>query len=170
LKILSGINSNQFASAAEFEVVRDLDAAPLPDETVYLSDLDPASVQGELRKDRSVTGKPITVNGQVFEKGLGVKAHSELVYKLDGSWDRFSGDVGVDSEVGNKGSVMFRVYADGKLVFESPRQSGASVKQLLDLNIDGVRELKLILLDEGDGNKNDHGDWIGVRLIRKGSQ
>ena len=170
LRILSGFNSNRFASAAEFDVIRDLKAAPLPDEIVYLSDLKPASVQGEFRNDLSAGGKPMMVNGQVFKKGLGVKANSEIVYGIDGSWDRLSGDVGVDSEVGNRGSVMFRAYADGKLLFESPRQSGASVKQLIDIDIKGAKELKLVLLDEGDGNENDHGDWAGIRLIRKGSQ
>lgn len=170
LKILSGFNSNKFASAAEFDVIRDLNAAPLADEVVYLSDLDPASSKGTFAKDRSVGGRAITVNGQTYKKGIGTQANSELVYRLDGSWDRLSGHVGVDSEVGDKGSVMFRVHADGKLVFESPRQSGASVKQLMDLDVKGVKELKLLLLDEGDGSENDHGDWIDARLIRKGSQ
>ena len=40
----------------------------------------------------------------------------------------------------------------------------------MDLDIKGVQELRLILLDEGDGNEGDHGDWVDARLIRKGSQ
>jgi alpha-glucosidase len=169
LKILSGINGNKFGSAAEFEVLRDLGAPPLADEVAYLSDREPASATGTWRKDQSVGGKGIVVNGQTYAKGIGAQAPCELVYALDGSWDRLSGHVGVDSEVGDRGSVMFRVYADGKLLFESPRQSGASVKQLMDLDVDGVKELKLVLLDEGDGSANDHGDWVEARLIRKGS-
>ena len=170
IKILNSLTGNKFGSAAEFDFIRDLKAAPLPDEVAYLSDLEPASVKGEYKKDLSIGGKPITVNGQAYKKGLGVLAASELVYKLDGTWDQLNGHVGVDSEVGDKGSVMFRVYADGKLIFESPSQSGKSVKQLMALNVKGVKELRLVLLDEGDGNDNDHGDWIDAKLVRKGSQ
>ena len=76
----------------------------------------------------------------------------------------------MDDEVGDGGSVMFRVFADGKLVFESPNQTGKSIKQLMDLNIKGVKKLRLVLLDGGDGSKNDHGDWVDAKLILKGSK
>ena len=170
LKILSGVGGNPFASAAEFEVFRDLKATPLADKVVYLSDLKPASAKGTHVYDKSAGGKAITVNGQVYKKGIGALSGSEVIYELDGSWDRLSGHVGMDDEVGDGGSVMFRVYADGKLVFESPRQTGKSIKQLMDLNIKGVKTLRLVLLDDGDGGKDDHGDWVDARLILKGSR
>ena len=170
LKILSGIRGNKFASAAEFEVFRDLKAKPLPDKIVYLSDLKPTSSKGKYKYDKSVGGKAITVNDQTYKRGIGAMSGSELVYGLDGTWDRLSGHVGMDDEVGDAGSVMFRVYADGKLVFESPNQTGKSVKQLMDLNVKGVKTLRLVLLDGGDGSKDDHGDWIDARLILKGSK
>ena len=115
-------------------------------------------------------GKALVVNGRSYKKGIGVKSGSEIVYKLDGSWDKLSGNVGMDDEVGDLGSVMFRVYADGKVLFESPEQTGKSVKQLMELDIKGVKELRLVLLDLGDGSENDHGDWVEARLIRKGSE
>jgi alpha-glucosidase len=169
LKILNAHHRAKFASAAEFGVIRDLAAAPLPDQVVYLSDSEPATAQGVYRKDASAAGHPLTVNGQVFKKGLGVKADSVLVYKLDGSWDRLSGHVGVDGEVGAGGHVMFRVYADGKRIFESPQQSVTSIKQLMDLDIKGIKQLKLVLLDDHGPTDSDHGDWLDARLIRKGS-
>jgi hypothetical protein len=76
----------------------------------------------------------------------------------------------MDDEVGSKGSVMFRVYGDGKLLFESPEMDGNNIKQLMDLDILGVKELKLKVLDLGDGSENDHADWVDVKLIRKGSE
>jgi len=170
LKILSSHKGNKFASAAEFEVFRDLKAKPLPDKIVYLSDLKPASVKGRYKYDKSIGGKAITVNKQVYKKGIGALSGSELVYELDGSWDRLTGHVGMDDEVGDGGSVKFRVYADGKLVFESPSQTGKSVKQLMDLTVKGVKNLRLVLLDEGDGDKDDHGDWIDAKLVLKGSK
>ncbi len=169
LKILSEANGNDFATAAEFELKQDLAAPPLADEIVYLSDLDPTSQKGEWKKDQSVGGQPITVNEQPYKKGIGAQSNSELVYTLDGSWDRLSGHVGMDDEVGDGGSVMFRVYGDGKLLFESPEMDGTNIKQLMDLSIIGVKELRLVLLDLGDGTENDHGDWVDAKLVKKGS-
>ncbi len=168
LKILNSANGKVHATAAEFELKQDLNAPALADEIVYLSDLTPTSEKGEWKKDRSIGGKTITVNEQPYEKGIGAKSGSELVYALDGSWDRLSGHVGVDDEVGDAGSIMFRVYGDGKLLFESPRQTGVSIKQLMDLSILGIKELRLVLLDLGDGSENDHGDWVDAKLIKKG--
>jgi len=170
LRFLSAQHGEKFASAAEFELTQDLKAKPLPEKIVYLSDLKPASSKGEFKMNESVGGHPLTVNGQTFKKGIGALSGSEIVYRLDGSWDRLEGHVGMDDEVGDGGSVMFRVYADGKLVFESPRQTGKSVKQLMALDMKGVKELKLVLLDAGDGQTNDHGDWADAKLIRKGSE
>ena len=81
-KITNAFDGKNFAAAAEFDLTRDLNAAPLPDEVTYLSDREPASVKGEFKKGLSIGGKPITVNGQTYNKGLGVQAASELVYKL----------------------------------------------------------------------------------------
>ena len=111
----------------------------------------------------------MVVNGQAFARGIGALSGSEIVYKIDGSWDKLKGYVGVDDEVGDAGSVKFCVYADGKLLFESPEQTGKSLKQLIELNIKGVKELKLVLLDQGDGSKGDHGDWLDIHLIQQGA-
>ena len=39
----------------------------------------------------------------------------------------------------------------------------------MDLSILGVKELRLELLDLGDGSENDHGDWVDAKLVKKGS-
>lgn len=154
------------AAVAELDLLQDLQAAPEAAEVTYLSDLQPEQATGTFQKDRSAGGRALTVNGQTYTKGLGVKAPSELVYRLDGSWKRLSGHVGVDGEVGTGGSVVFRVYADGKLLFESPVMGAQNVKQLMELSLQGARELKLVLHDNGDGQVGDHGDWVDVKLVR----
>ncbi len=170
IKVLSEVNGKPYGAVAEFDILQDLKAEPLADEIMYLSDMKPASVKGEYKNDKSIGGRTITVNETEYKKGIGANSGSELVYKIDGSWDRLSGHVGMDDEVGDGGSVMFRVYVDGKLLFESPSQTGKSIKQLMDLKIDGAKELRLELLDDGDGDKDDHGDWIDAKLVRKGSE
>jgi alpha-glucosidase (family GH31 glycosyl hydrolase) len=166
LRILSEQNGKPFASAAEFDITRDLKAAPLSDQVSYLSALAPASTTGPFARDLGAAGAPLKVNGQTWAKGLGVKAGTELVYKLDGSWDRLCGHVGVDG--GGAGKVVFRVFADGKAIFESPVMGAENVKQLMELNIKGVRELRLTLSAAGTGEPAN-GDWIDAKLVRKGS-
>lgn len=164
LKVLSEVNGKPYASAAEFDIVR-ADAARV-EATEYLSDLETASATGVWHKDRSAGGNALSANGKAYEKGIGMQAPCELAYRLDGRYRRLTGFVAMDDDVGSKGSVVFRATADGKTIFEGPSMTGDSVKQLLDLNLTGVNELRLILLDAGDGNADDHGDWLDMRLTR----
>ena len=170
IKILSEINGKPYATAAEFEFSQNLAAKPIPDDIKYLSDLKPTSTKGQWKNDQSIGGKTISVNEQTYKKGIGALSGSELVYTLDGTWNRLVGHVGMDDEVGEKGRIMFRVYGDGKLLFESPEMDGNNIKQLMDLNILGISNLKLVLLHIGEQSENDHGDWVDIKLIRKGSE
>ena len=61
------------------------------------------------RRSRSIT------------KGIGTHASSTIIYNLDGQYDTFLSDVGVDDEENGKGtgSVDFQVIGDGKVLFDS---------------------------------------------------
>ena len=85
--------------------------------------------------------------------------------KVPAFYTNFRADIGVDDEEGANGSVIFQVYADGVLVFDSGTMTGSSNTQSLNLNVQGVRQLKLVVNDAGDGNDYDHADWAGARLI-----
>ena len=96
--------------------------------TTYLSDLNWTSATngwGSVEKDRSngeqgaTDGNPLTLNGVKYTKGLGVHAGSDVRYNLNGAYKTFLADVGVDDEVGGNGSVIFQVYADGALLYDS---------------------------------------------------
>ena len=168
---VNALNGDKHGSAAEFDILQDLKAAPLADEISYISDIKPSAKKGQFKLDKSFGGQSIKVNDTEYKKGIGALSGSEIIYTLDGSWDRFSGHVAIDDEIAQgSGSVMFRVFADGKLLFESPEMKSGQIKQLMDLKINGVKELKLQLLDLGDGSKNDHGDWVDAKLVRKGSE
>ena len=89
--------------------------------TAYLSDLAytvTANGWGPVEKDRSNgelpggDGRPITLNGTVYPKGLGVHAASDVRYAANGACTAFTVKVGVDDESGSSGSVVFQVYGD----------------------------------------------------------
>ncbi|MFF1819592.1 NPCBM/NEW2 domain-containing protein [Kribbella sp. NPDC058245] len=121
---------------------------------------------GQLTKNRSVSGGPISLAGVEYATGIGTHAASEIVYQLSPKDVRFSALVGVDDfQRGSPySSVVFQVEADGKLVYESPVLRGDSAPQQIDLDVMGVQKLLLRVTDAGDGNNSDHADWANAVL------
>jgi hypothetical protein len=147
----------------------------------YLSDLPFVSERngyGPVERDMDTgehdanDGTTITLEGVTYSKGLGQHPMqfwwdppAELVFDLDGQYSRFQSDIGIDDRYGMHGTVVFQVYADGVLVFESSVLTGHSPTQGVDLNVTGVQELKLVVLDAFDGFLEDHSVWAGARLF-----
>jgi NPCBM/NEW2 domain len=73
--------------------------------------------------------------------------------------------VGVDDEVGDRGSVVFEVW-DGttELLFSSGRRAGADVALPVTVSLEGVSVLRLVVTDAGDGFFYDHADWADANL------
>src|SRR5688500_18247691 len=63
-------------------------------------------------EDGAGDGGPITLNGVAYAKGLGTHAQSDVRLDLGGNYSRFLVDMGVDDEVGDFGSVGFRIFVD----------------------------------------------------------
>ncbi|MET9359418.1 NPCBM/NEW2 domain-containing protein [Streptomyces sp. NPDC006632] len=138
-----------------------------------LSDLSWTSAEngwGPVERDRSNgeqatgDGRSLTLNGAGYTKGLGVHASSTLTYYLGGTCTAFRADVGLDDEVGAKGSVVFQVYRDGVPVAASGRVTGADAARTIGADLTGADELKLVVTDSGDGIDYDHADWAAPQL------
>ncbi|WP_309571428.1 NPCBM/NEW2 domain-containing protein, partial [Deinococcus sp.] len=113
-------------------------------------------------------GKTLTLHGTTYAQGFGVHASSDLRFALPVSGvacTRLLADVGVDDEVGAKGSVVFQVYLDGVRAFDSGTMTGSSATRQVDLDVTGRRELRLSVTDAGNGTSYDHGDWANPRLV-----
>lgn len=145
----------------------------------YLSDLSETSSDnawGPFEKDRSNgesgsnDGGPIRLAGTTYSKGLGVHAYSEITYDLtQKEYDQFSAFIGVDDEVGNSGSVVFEVYLDDVLSFQSGVLTGSSATDAVILPISATHSvLKLVVKDGGNGVGHDHADWADAKLREKG--
>jgi len=113
-------------------------------------------------------GKPITLNGKVYSTGLGLHANSEIHVHATNletpACTRFTADVGLDDEVGDKGSVVFQVFADGVKLFDSGVMTGASATQHVDVAIGNKSDLRFVVTDAGDNNYYDHADWAGAAI------
>lgn len=117
---------------------------PLADS--YLSDMTPCfgqSSEGTIQKDKSAGGATLTINGKTYTKGIGTNAGSDIRYFLNGKFSRFSAEVGIDDEVGRNGSVKFLIYGDSVQLFDSGRMTGDSSAKKIDIDITGVKYLKL---------------------------
>jgi hypothetical protein len=106
----------------------------------------------------------LSLDGKSYGRGLGVHSDSKLVYDLGGQYLTFITDLGIDDEVGNKGGVVFKIYTDGTLVYNSGKMTGASKTQTAMVDVGGVKELWLVVDNAGDGYDNDHADWANARL------
>jgi hypothetical protein len=142
----------------------------------YLSDMVACTAingLGTVKYNQSTDGAPIKLNGITYAKGLGLHANSEITYQLNGNFSRFITDIGIDDEIASPptlGSVYFRVYADNALRYESPLLTNVSNTIKLNINVQGVQELKLITNQGPDNFNFDHTDWAGARLHCQDSQ
>ncbi len=142
--------------------------------SVYVSDLSYVQVAngwGSVEKDRSngeqgaTDGHTITLNGKTYAKGLGTHAYSEVTVPLNSAYSSFKSDIGVDDEIGNQGSVVFQVFADGTKIYDSGVMYGATATKSFTVDVTGKNQLKLIVTNYGDNGNYDHGDWAGAQLF-----
>ena len=141
---------------------------------VYLSDLTPVEVVQTPyldrayphRIDRSNGGRPLRLGPKTYRRGLGVHSYSALTFTLGGGFELFTTTMGIDNEVGDQGSVIFRIFGDGKLLHETPILRGGDPPRVISLPVKGVLLLRLEV-DYGDGgDAADHADWADARVLR----
>lgn len=118
----------------------------------------------ETRTDAANGGGPLTIAGQRHAKGLGTHAPGEMVFPLNGKHTQFQASVGVDDAGDARGSVVFRVLLDGKTAFDSGVLKRGQAAQPVELDVTGVKEMRLVVTDAGDGPGGDHADWAGARV------
>jgi len=123
------------------------------------------STLSPVERDRSTGGGPITIEGVSYEKGLGARAASILLFHLGGRCSRFVADVGVDDEVGLLGSVVFQIRADGELLFDSGMMTGTMPARRVEVPLDGRQDLRLFVGAAGDSIEGDHADWADARIV-----
>ena len=120
---------------------------------------------GPVERDMSVggqaagDGRPITIAGVTYAKGLGTNSVSDVQLYLGGTCTRFTALGGVDDETKGAGTVTFSVVADGRTLVTTPTVKGKAAPVPIDVDVTGTQVLDLVVGDAGDGNGNDHGDW-----------
>ena len=113
-------------------------------------------------------GGPIRIGTAAFDHGIGAHAPSRIVVELDGRCSLFLADVGLDEEVGDRGSVVFEVWGDGERLAVSGIVRGPQVAVPIAADLEGIGRMTLVVTPGGDGNAFDHADWGDARLACSG--
>ena len=111
------------------------------------------------------TGSPLRIGSRTYVRGLGHHANGEIVVPLNGRFVEFRSLVGVQWQGGDRGSVVFRVLVDDRVVFESDPMTDSDPERAIQVPLAGARELRLVAADAGDGIACDMANWAESRLV-----
>jgi hypothetical protein len=165
-----------FGPRLEIPLEQAVSLTPRQAQVVYLSDLKPREyvhtpylgVSWPLAVDKAVTGSPLRLAGNTFDKGLGMHSRSRVTYALGGAYRWFETQVGLDERRGRRGRVRIQVLVDGKEqnLGADKELPGAQMPLTLRVDIRKARDLTLIVDFAGFGDVQGHVDWADARLIR----
>ena len=157
--------------AAEIVVAEDTS-----EDVVYLSDMEwrsELSGWGPVERDEANgstgagDGGAMRIGNKRYEKGIGCHAVSQIDIDLGGGFARFESEIGIDENSMTGGSVIFRVYGDGLLLYESEVLRGTDNEAVaVSVDVSGVELLRLEVDDAGDGKNSDSGDWADAKVVR----
>jgi hypothetical protein len=109
--------------------------------------------------------KRLEVGGQVFARGLTLFSGMTRVYRLTEEYRQLHAVVGLDDNASETGAVKLTIYGDDRVLFNETVR-GQDPPRTLDLEITGVRRLKIVV-DYGDGGDvGDQLDLCDARLTK----
>jgi Gpi18-like mannosyltransferase len=108
--------------------------------------------------------QPLSVQYAFYTTGIGTHAPARETYDIGGKFRTLKTDMGVDTNGGPQGSVTFEIWGDGKKLFDSGLIKRFELPRHADVDITGVNTLELVVTDGGNGNVDDHADWLNTTL------
>ena len=132
---------------------------------VFLSDLNPTksvsrsilALPREWKRDRSVTGLPIELSDQRFEKGLGMASGMALTFAAD-DCELFVATVGLNADTGRLGSCEYVVRAGGEELFRKT-VNGKDEPQVIKVDVRGRTDVTFAVEPGRDLDLSDHANW-----------
>lgn len=118
---------------------------------------DVTAASGGPRADLTPQGKAISLAGQPQPYGIGIQANSRLEILARQQFTRFTAAAGVDdSSADANGEVVFRVYGDRRLLFESAPLKRGVAPVAVDVEVSGVDVLELTT----ESGKSEEGSLV----------
>jgi len=109
---------------------------------------------------------PIRIGGKEYRKGLGTLTTGDILVELDGEYDTFEAEIGVQQP--ETGSVVFEVLLDGKKVFDSGVVKPEEPPKLIGVPVGGARAMRLLVNSPSPTHSYVYisANWANARLIR----
>jgi alpha-galactosidase len=133
-----------------------------------------AGAENSVHRDTNYYGKPITLAGKSYPKGVWTHAFpddtpADLVVALPSArYATFAADVGVEA-AGGGGTVVFQVLVNGEVKARSPVMAQGMVHRLR-VDVAGATAVTLRVLNGGDGYACDHAAWGSARFLQAGAK
>ncbi|MGH3714863.1 MAG: NPCBM/NEW2 domain-containing protein [Micromonosporaceae bacterium] len=108
-------------------------------------------------------GGTLSVAGVNYPKGVGAHAASDIAVSATGC-ERLVAVAGIDAETGGRGSVSFQVVADGTTIYSSGTLVPGTAA-VIDLDVTGRSQLRLVVGNGADNIDFDHADWASAQLV-----
>ncbi|HQU42329.1 MAG TPA: NPCBM/NEW2 domain-containing protein, partial [Pirellulales bacterium] len=149
----------------------------------YLSDLEPESATWKAyvsgpnlpasvarwfrpRFNEALDGGDLKIGGTVFAKGVALCSRSEIVYRLPpGEFKRLTAVAGIDSRARPDGAVRLAIYGDDRPLLETD-VSGTQEPLAIDLDVSGVRRVKIVADFGANGEVMDLFDLCDARILQ----
>jgi NPCBM/NEW2 domain len=167
----AAVTLSQFAQIALFGQPSVITAGQAPEYdgygVTYVSDMpwiSPSNGQGPVERNQTAAGLPVWLGGSVYPHALAVYADSNVAVNLGGQYTTFQSEIGVLGS-NNSSSVIFQIYGDGKLPYQSPVTTSASGTIPVNLNVAGVQQLSLNVVGSTNNTGGDFAAWADPRLI-----
>lgn len=113
---------------------------------------------------------PLKIKDTIYQKGLGSHATGEIIISLDSRYKTFEAEVGVQLVSDKYGSVVFQVYVDDELKFDSGTMKPSDPAKPVSVDVTGASELRLVANDAVDGIDCDMANWVNARLVSAGTE
>ncbi|MFD7340557.1 NPCBM/NEW2 domain-containing protein [Streptomyces violascens] len=171
-EITLNLNSSSDQGSSQQRIAASVMPAP-PAADTWASDmvwLTSSNGYGPPERDRSngesgaADGHTLTLAGKTYAKGIGAHADSDIEVYTGGRCTAFTADTGIDDEINGYGEVAFSLEADGKVLWTSPKVTGASATVPVNVPLGGARHVHLKITDTNGSKSGDHGDWAGARF------
>lgn len=154
-----------------------------PSPHVFISDLTPIKMNMAIwsewyaeasrpgpQIDRAYDGGPLRLRGVDYDKGMGLRAPSHLIYEVKPEFDRFVALAGVDegllkNDMGRERAmyphVIFKVVIDGRVAAESPVMRISQEPWRFSVPIPaGSRLISLAAAHAGEFNPGELVQWV----------
>jgi predicted esterase len=154
-------------------------SADVEEDQLWLAELLETSADGlftRLLRDTSWTGRPMVLDGRQYRRGIAAnttEGPNGADFDIAGAWQRLRGTIGLECDATvpqpqrENTHVFYIVTGDGKELYRSPEFTYGSKPAALDVDVTGVRTLRLELSVAGVGmDAVASADWADLRLER----